>query len=86
MPTLDLPAHVDEARARLILAVGLFQEDEVSVGKAAEIAGLSYRAFLDALRERGIPAFTYTDEMLEEDLAFLQRQRDREDQRDREET
>ncbi len=62
MLTLDLPPHVDEARARLLLAVGLFQEEEVSVGKAAEIAGLSYRAFLDALHERGIPAYVYDDE------------------------
>ena len=62
MPTLDLPAHVDEAKARLLLAVALFQEEEVSVGKAAEIAGLSYRAFLDALRERGVPAYVYTEE------------------------
>ena len=79
MVTLDLPPHVDEARARLHVAVGLFQDGDVSVGKAAEIAGLSYRAFLDALRERGIPAFVYTEEMWEQDLAFLQRQRDREE-------
>jgi hypothetical protein len=45
MITLDLPPGVDEARARLLLALGLFQEGEVSVGKAAEIAGLRYRAF-----------------------------------------
>jgi predicted HTH domain antitoxin len=77
MLTLDLPPHVDEARARLLLALGLFQEEEVSVGKAAEIAGLSYRAFLDELQRRGIPAFTYDEEMLEEDLAFLRRQRGR---------
>lgn len=57
MITLDLPPHVDEARARLILAIGLFQEEEISVGKAAEIAGLSYRAFVDLLHERGIPAY-----------------------------
>ena len=78
MLTLDLPPHIDEARARLHVAVGLFQDGEVSVGKAAEIAGLSYRAFLDVLRERGIPAFVYTEEMWKEDLAFLQRQRTKE--------
>ncbi len=78
MLTLDLPPHVDEARARLILALGLFQEDDLSVGKAAEIAGLSYRAFVDALQERGIPPYEYTEEMWEQDLAFLQRQRERE--------
>jgi predicted HTH domain antitoxin len=77
MLTLDLPPHIDESHARRLLAIGLFQEGEVSVGKAAEIAGLPYRAFLDALRERGIPAFVYDDEAFEADVAFLQRQRER---------
>lgn len=76
MLTLDLPPHVGEPRARLLLAIGLFREEDVSVGKAAEIAGLSYRAFLDALRERGIPAFVYDEEAFEADMAFLQRQRE----------
>lgn len=58
MITLELPPHVDEARARLLLAIALFQEEEVSVGRAAHIAGLSYRDFLDALRERGIAPFS----------------------------
>ena len=62
MVTLDLPPHVDEARARLILAIGLFQEEDVSVGRAAKIAGLSYRAFLDVLREHGIPAYVYDED------------------------
>ncbi|MEM6286213.1 MAG: UPF0175 family protein [Bacteroidota bacterium] len=75
MATLELPPDVDEARARLILAVGLFQEGEVSVGKAAEISGLSYRAFLDVLRERGVPAFPYDEEALAADTAFLDRHR-----------
>ncbi len=73
MFTLELPPHVDEARARLVLAIGLFQEDDLSIGQAAEIAGLPYRAFVDALAERGIPAYTYTEEMLEEDIAFVRR-------------
>ena len=55
MLTFDLPDHVDEARARLLLAIGLFQEEELTVGRTAEVAGLDYRAFVDALAERGIP-------------------------------
>ena len=51
----------------------------MSVGKAAEVAGLSYRAFLDALRERGVPTYVYTEETLEQDLAFVERQRERGD-------
>lgn len=70
MLTLDLPPSVSEAKARLLLAVALFQEGEVSVGKGAEIAGLHYRAFADALMDRGVPLVTYTEEMLEQDIAF----------------
>lgn len=70
MLTLELPADVSEAQARLALAIGLFQEELVSVGKAAEIAGVGYRAFLDVLQARGIPAYIYDEEMLNEDLAF----------------
>ena len=69
MATVELPPHIDEARARLVLAIGLFQEEEVSVGRAAEIAGLSYRDFLDALRGRDIPAYTLAFD--ESDIAFV---------------
>ena len=72
MPTVELPASIDPALARLALAIGLFQEEAVTVGRAAEVAGLSYRAFLDALRDRGIPAFEPTDEDLQEDFAFAE--------------
>ena len=70
MAVLELPSVVTPERARLILALGLFQDGDVSVGKAAEIAGLGYRAFLDVLRERGVPAYTVTDDDLEADLEF----------------
>lgn len=74
--TLDLPPYVDEARARLLLAVALFQEDGLTVGRAAEVAGLSYRAFADVLHARGIPAFTLSFD--DADLDFLSRQAERE--------
>lgn len=69
--TLEVPPGLDPAAARLLYAVGLFQEGHVSVGRAARIAGLSYRAFLDALQARGIPAFTYTEEDLAADLRAI---------------
>ena len=75
--TLPIPPGIDADAARRALALGLFQEGHVSVGKAAEIAGLSYRAFLDVLKERGIPAYVYDEEAFEQDMAFLRRQRDR---------
>ena len=71
MLTVPLPPDVPLEAGRLAAALGLFQEGHVSVGKAAEIAGLSYRAFVDALVARGIPAYVYDDEALQEDLAFV---------------
>lgn len=57
MLTLDLPPGIDEARARLLLAIGLFQEGDATVGTAAKIAGRPYRDFVDQLVERGIAPF-----------------------------
>lgn len=71
--TVDLPPSVDEAHARLLLAIGLFQKDMVSVGRAAEVADLSYRAFLDELRKRDIPAYSFTEEDWAQDLAHIRR-------------
>ena len=71
--TLDLPPSVDEAHARLVLAVGLFQDGTLTLGRAASVAGMSYRAFADALRDREIPLFEYTEEMFAQDLEFLDR-------------
>lgn len=62
MLTLDLPAHVDEARARLLFAVALFEDGQLGIGRAADIGGVSYRAFLGALRERGIPPVPADDD------------------------
>ena len=36
-------------------AIGLFRDKKVSLGKAAEISGISKRAMLDLLKERDIP-------------------------------
>ncbi len=36
-------------------AIGLFRDKKVSLGKAAEILGISKRAMLDLLREKDIP-------------------------------
>lgn len=40
---------------RLEMALDLFRTDEVSLGRAAEIAGLDYWQFQAVLRERQIP-------------------------------
>ncbi len=56
-----------ERELRLLAALELYREGRVSLGKAAEIAGLSIREFLYELRSRNIP-LNYDVEELEEDM------------------
>lgn len=67
---LTLPAHV-EARltprdAALHLAIGLFVDDEATLGQAAEIAGMSQAEFLRELGQRRIPIHYGSAELLED--------------------
>lgn len=43
--------------ARLTTAIYYLQKKRLSLGQAARLAGLTRPEFLDALAERGIPAF-----------------------------
>jgi predicted HTH domain antitoxin len=55
----------------LHLAIGLFVTEEVTLGQAAEIAGISQTAFLKELRVRRIPIH-YGRAELEEDLRVIE--------------
>ncbi len=59
-----------EDELRLLVALELYREGRVSLGKAAEIAGLSLREFLYELRTRRIP-LNYDIEEFEEDLKVI---------------
>ncbi|GEA14676.1 hypothetical protein E308F_09180 [Moorella sp. E308F] len=54
------------------LAAALYAERKVSLGKAAEMSGVSYSAFLDVLAEMGI-TLNYDEEELEHDLETVRR-------------
>ena len=58
---------------RLELAIDLFKTDEVSLGRAAEIAGIDRWQFQKVLHERQIPILVEADtaEMMDEDLAVF---------------
>ena len=56
-----------ESEAKLLVALELYREGRVSLGKAAEIAGLGIRDFMYELRTRKIP-LNYDLEELERDL------------------
>jgi predicted HTH domain antitoxin len=65
---LQLPPDVSDDDARLLLAVRLFEEDRVSLGKAAELAGYSAPAFMEILAHKGIASVRYPAEDLADDL------------------
>jgi len=78
--TLDLPQSAfsslrqspEEFATALTLAacVKWYELGRISQAKAAEIAGLSRAAFIDALREYRVPAIQVTSSDLEKELAL----------------
>ena len=77
--TLDIPNNIHEAlhvtpaetepRLKLELAVALYAQQTLSLGKAAELAGMGVLDFNDILAERKIPMH-YGEKELAEDLAY----------------
>ena len=65
--TDEVPAVV-----RIYLAVELYREGLVSLGKAAEIAGISKWEMMEVLASKGVP-LNYTRRDLEEDIETLER-------------
>ncbi len=55
--------------ALLDLAATLYDRDEISLGIAARIAGLSHSEMIDELGRRGIATVRYSPEELERELA-----------------
>ena len=82
MGTIDLPTGVYEALnvpederedvVRRELAVALYREEILSVGKARELSGLSRREFHRLLGEREVDRH-YTAAELDEDLEYARR-------------
>lgn len=56
---------------RLMAAIAYFQDKQLSLGKAAQLAGMNRLAFMDALVERGIVVFDYDESMLNRELAGM---------------
>ena len=60
--SIEVPEGLDEKDARLAIAIEAFRRELISVGKAAELAGIPLQTFIEELRKRGIPAYRYDDE------------------------
>jgi predicted HTH domain antitoxin len=65
---LPLFASVSEFDARVILAGELYVRGRLSLGQAAEIAGLSKRAFIEIMGKYGFSLFSESIEDFRHDL------------------
>lgn len=63
--TLDLPPSVSEQEARLALALELYRQRRISLGKAAELAGCPLREFMRLASQENIPVIDYDPEDLQ---------------------
>lgn len=68
---LKIPDSVDlkEFDFSMIIASKLYEDAKLSAGQAAEIAGLSKRAFLEILGNHGVSIFSNSVEDLYLDIA-----------------
>ncbi|NEQ73206.1 MAG: UPF0175 family protein [Okeania sp. SIO2C9] len=64
-------AKMSEAQLKLEIAIMLFQQDKISIGKARRLAGINLLEFQREIAERGI-CIHYDVEEFEEDIKTLQ--------------
>ncbi len=67
---ISIPDFVDvEPRElTLILASKLYEEGKLSLGQAADLAGVSKRTFMELLGDYGVSLFNYDVEEIEKDF------------------
>ena len=53
---------------RLLAAIAYFRDKKLSLGKAAQLAGLNRLHFMDILADEGIVVFDYDESVLTSDL------------------
>ncbi len=53
---------------RMLSAIAFFKEKKLSLGKAAQLAGLNRLQFMDVLSKKGIVVFDYDESIVASDL------------------
>jgi len=59
-------------KLQLDLAVGMFVSKEISLSRAAEYADMALQDFIELLISFGVPVVDYSEDMLDDDLAFVE--------------
>ena len=75
--TLEIPdiANVSQTDAQILFAMKLFEADKLPLGKAAEVAGLSFRTFYELLVRYGIPVVSMTEEDVKREIGNASKSR-----------
>ena len=70
---IKLPSTVEvsDFEINMIIASKLFEKGTLSSGQAAELVGVSKRAFIELLGKYDVSVFGYTAEEIKEDLKNL---------------
>lgn len=68
--TLEIPGNLEMSQFEItmMLAAKLYDEGKLSSGQAADMVGLSKRAFIELLGKYGVSVFGYDFDELENDL------------------
>lgn len=68
--TIQIPETVDfdDFEALMAIASTLYSKGRLSLGQAADLAGLSKRAFMEALGAYGVSVFNYPSSDLDRDI------------------
>ena len=68
--TLAMPEMTDlnETDMQIFLAAKLYEAEKLSLGQAADMAGLSKRTFAELLGKYGVSLFSQNDAELESDI------------------
>lgn len=68
--TLEIPGNLEMSQFEItmMLAAKLYEEGKLSSGQAADMVGLSKRAFIELLGKYGVSVFGYDFDELENDL------------------
>ena len=69
--TLQMPDNleVDNKQLAMLLASKLYEMGKLSLGQAAEVAGISKRAFAELLRSYNVSIFNYPPSDISSDVA-----------------
>ena len=70
MRGLEKPGEVKK-KLKVALAILLFQEKAISLGKAIELTGISRVKFMQVLKEHGISTYEYNEKDFEKDQQVI---------------